>query len=223
MTALAHGPAYVALAPAPSRLPVITHLTRGYAAWMAGTVLIAAGIAAGFLLLFTLLGEPVRQSDLAVMIGSVLGWMQAILLATVYAMRTPAVLTAGALRRDHLAAIGIASAVGLALDAALIAAYLTLEGFTSIGDDVGIAVLLIAAFHVAGVLVPTVYLLVGGLLGTLALPLTLPVAPVYLLSVDVGPRPNLDVALMFSLGWLAIALVAAVVLARSAPAMRRLV
>ena len=85
-----------------------------------------------------------------------------------------------------------------------------------------ISVLLIAAFHVSGVLVVATYHHLGGALGTLALPLTAPVVPVYLLSVDQGPRPDLTVGLMLSLLWLAAALVAAWLLGRTAPAPRRL-
>ena len=56
----------------------------------------------------------------------------------------------------------------------------------------------------------------------LALPLTLPVVPVYLLSVDMGPRPGFAVCLALSLAWLVAASIAAVLLGRSAPAPRRL-
>lgn len=210
-------------APAAPRGPVVGYLVRSYVGWMLGTVLLSAGIGAGVALGLRLAGEQIARHDTMLMIGSVMGWSQGILIAIMVGLRTPALLTAGARRRDHLAALGAVSVVGLACDALVIAGFLVVEGFGLDPESLGIAVLLIAAFHVSGVLVPAAYLHLGGLLGTLVLPLTAPVLPVYLLSVDMGPRPGLAVGLALSLGWLVAAALGAWLLGRSVPASPRLV
>ena len=200
----------------------VAYLARTYVGWMLATVALTVVVIVAVELVLVLTGEPILREDLALMAGSILGWSQAILLGTAYGLRTPAVLAAGARRRDHLAALGVVSAPVLVLDALLIAAVLVVAGLAPTASDIGVAVLLVAAFHVAGVLVSAAYLHLGGLLGTLALPLTLPVVPVYLLSVDMGPRPGFAVCLALSLAWLVAASIAAVLLGRSAPAPRRL-
>ena len=195
----------------------VAYLARTYVGWMLATVALTVVVIAAVELVLVLTGEPILREDLALMAGSILGWSQAILLGTAYGLRTPAVLAAGARRRDHLAALGVVSAPVLVLEAGHVVA-----GLAPTASDIGVAVLLVAAFHVAGVLVSAAYLHLGGLLGTLALPLTLPVVPVYLLSVDMGPRPGFAVCLALSLAWLVAASIAAVLLGRSAPAPRRL-